>query len=438
MAVEITRRGALIGASALLIAKEAASHAASGGVYQTADAMVSTGHAFKNATAFKVEFPQAQLDALRLRLDQTQWPDAPAGDAWAFGTDVAFMKDLTAYWADGFDWRAQERRINRFAQYRARVDGQAIHFMFEKGSGPRPRPLLLMHGWPYSFVSFLDLIEPLAHPERFGGDVADAFDVIVPSFPGFGFSDKPAVPVACRDMGHRLNTLMVDVLGYPRYLAAGGDWGGHTAEWLGLDHAGNVVGVHTNIISVRPASGARGSGGTDGVNTPAVVKFMQAEKKEYPSKHAYALQQGSEPQSLAFGMLDSPVGAAAWILGKFYDWSDRRDRSFGQIFTRDQLLTEVMIYQMTGTFATATWIYAGTAKAGDALPEGRRIEVPVAVASFPDPIAPIPPREFVEKSHHVVQWTDYPRGGHFPFYEVPNDYLADVRRFNRLLQARKL
>jgi pimeloyl-ACP methyl ester carboxylesterase len=390
----------------------------------------------KNATPFHVEFPQAQLDALRRRLVQTQWPDEPAGGGWGYGTDVAFMKDITAYWVDGFDWRAQERRINQFAQYRAQVDGQAIHFMYEKGSGLKPRPLLLMHGWPYSFASFLDIIGPLAHPERFGEDLADAFDVIVPSFPGFAFSDKPPSPMDCREMGHQLNKLMVDVLGYRRYVAAGGDWGGHTAEWMGFDHAKNVEGVHTTIISLRPAGATRGSGGTGGVNTDAVIKFMQTEKQEFATKFAYALQQRSEPQSLAFGMLDSPVGAAAWIIGKFYAWSDRRSRSFSQIFTRDQLLTEVMLYQLTGTFAAATWIYAGTAQIKDFLPEGARIAVPVAVASFPDPIAPIPPREFVERSHNVVQWSDYASGGHFPFYEMSAEYLEDVRKFNRLLYKR--
>jgi pimeloyl-ACP methyl ester carboxylesterase len=392
----------------------------------------------KNAALFQVEFPEAQLDALRRRLVQTQWPDEPAAGGWGYGTDVAFMKDLTAYWVDGFDWRAQERRINRIGQYRAQIDGQAIHFMHEKGSGLKPRPLLLMHGWPYSFASFLDIIELLAHPERFGGDLADAFDVIVPSFPGFAFSGKPPSPMDCREMGHKFNKLMVEVLGYGRYVATGGDWGGHTAEWMGFDHAKNVEGVHTTIISLRRAGATRGNGGTAGVDTDAVVKFMQTEQREFPSKFAYALQLGTEPQSLAFSMIDSPVGAAAWTIGMFYKWSDRRSRSFSQIFTRDQLLTEVMIYQLTGTFATTTWIYAGTRQIQDFLPEGVRIDVPVAVASFPDPIAPVPPREFVERSHNVVQWSDYANGGHFPFYEMSAEYVEDICKFNRLLYKRNL
>lgn len=386
---------------------------------------------------FRVTIPQARLDALRRRLSETVWPDAPDGGGWKLGTEVSFMKELTAYWIDGFDWRAQETRINRFPQFRASVDGQKLHFLYERSSNKDARPLLLMHGWPYSYVSLIDIVEPLAHPERFGGSPADAFHVVVPSFPGFAFSDKPLSPMACRDMGHLCNKLMTEVLGYDHYVAAGGDWGGHTAEWMGFDHADHVDGIHTHIASVRPANALRGSGGTGGIRSEALEAFMQKEKREFPINYAYALQQSTAPQSLAFGMNDSPVGAAAWIIGKFYDWSDHRSKPFTEIFTRDQLLTEVMIYQLTGTFNTSTWIYAGSAGAHDYLPVGERIGVPVAIADFADPVAPIQPREFVELTHNVVQWTDFHQGGHFPFYQMPTEYIADIRKFSALLRLRE-
>lgn len=408
--------------------------AASSAAFFASPVLAALSSSHGGAVPFRVAIPQAQLDALHARLAATVWPDSPVGGGWALGTDAAFMKELTAYWIDGFDWRSQEARINRSPQFKASVAGHNIHFAHERSANKHAQPLLLMHGWPYSFVSLLDMATRLAHPERFGGDIADGFHVVVPSLLGFGFSDKPATPMACRDMSHLLNTLMTDVLGYDRYMAAGGDWGGHTAEWMGYDHADHVVGVHTHITSVRPANGLRGSGATGGIASAELRTFMEKEKRDFPKNYAYALLQSSEPQSLAFGMQDSPVGAAAWIIGKFHDWSDHRSKPFADLFTRDQLLTEVMIYQLTGTFATSTWIYAGSAAGKDYLPVGERIKVPVAIADFADPIAPIQPRAFVELTHNVVQWTDFHAGGHFPFYFMPSAYIADIQKFDRLLR----
>jgi pimeloyl-ACP methyl ester carboxylesterase len=260
------------------------------------------------------------------------------------GPDNAFIRKLVAYWISDFDWRTQERRINKFPQFQADVGGHRLHFLHEKASVVGAPPLLLMHGWPNSFVSFLGIIERLAHPERFGGDPADAFDVVCPSLPGFGFSKKPSAPLACRAMGGLMDMLMTEVLGYSKYIAAGSDWGGHIAEWMGLDCSADVEGVHTSIISLRPEGALRGSGNTNGVDTEAVRRFVADEKAAYTKKFAYALQQGSRPQALAYGMIDSPVGAAAWILDKFHDWSDLRERFFEQVFTPDELLIEIMIY----------------------------------------------------------------------------------------------
>jgi haloacetate dehalogenase len=383
---------------------------------------------------FQINIEQQDLDALSRRLAEMRWPSTHAG-GWDLGPDDAFIRRLVTYWIDDFDWRAQERRINRFPQFQANVDGHRIHFLYEQSSAAGAQTLLLMHGWPYSFASFLGIIEQLAHPERFGGNPADAFDVVCPSFPGFGFSAKPSSPLACRAIGALMNKLMTAVLDRRSFIAAGSDWGGHTAEWMGHDYPSHVEGVHTSIISLRPEGALRGSGNTNGIDTEAVRRFVSEEKARYTRNFGYAFQQGSRPQALAFGMMDSPVGAAAWMIDKFYSWSDLRNRPFEQVFTLDELLTELMIYQMTGTFDTATWIYAGTARSDDFLRPGQRISVPVAVARFPDPIAPIPPREFVEQTHNIVQWTDFPDGGHFPFYEVPLGYMADIRQFSRLLKG---
>lgn len=396
-------------------------------------APMDTGSA---VTPFRVAIPQPRLDALHQRLAATVWPDAPAGAGWKLGADIAYMQALTARWIDGYDWRAEEARINRSPQFTAAIDGMQLHFVHERSTHEHARPLLLMHGWPYSFVSLLDVARRLAQPERFGGNPADAFHVVVPSFPGFGFSSKPAAPMACRDMGHLCNRLMTEVLGYDRYVAAGGDWGGHTAEWMGYDHAAHVTGVHTHIASVRPENALRGSGSTGGVDTAGVAAFMHQEQREFPANYAYSLQQATAPQSLAFGMMDSPVGAAAWMIAKFYAWSDHRQQAFSTLFTFDQLITEMMIYQLTATFDTATWIYAGSAAAHDYLPVGERIAVPVAIADFADPVAPIQPRAFVELTHNVVQWSDFRRGGHFPFYQMPGEYVADIRKFGALLRER--
>ncbi|MEX3899292.1 epoxide hydrolase family protein [Paraburkholderia sp. BR10954] len=383
---------------------------------------------------FEVAIPQQELDALRRRLNETRWPSAATSSRWELGPDEAFVRRLVAYWVSDFDWRAQERRINRFEQFHASVDGHLLHFLHVKASVPNARTLLLMHGWPYSFASFLAIVEQLARPEQFGGDPEQAFNVVCPSLPGFGFSAKPPAPLPCREMGSLMDKLMTKVLGYPRYIAAGGDWGGHIAEWMGLDYPGHVEGIHTSIISVRPESALRGSGNTGGVETEAVRRFVAEEKATFTKKYGYAFQQGTRPQALAFGMMDSPVGTAAWMLDKFHGWSDLRERPFEQVFTLDELLTEIMIYQMTGTFDTSTWIYAGTARSDDFLRQDQRIEVPVAVARYPDPISPIPPREFVERSHNVVQWTEFQTGGHFPFYEGPSGYIADIVKFDRLLR----
>lgn len=312
-----------------------------------------------------------------------------------------------------------------------------MHFIHEKGSGRSPQPLLLLHGWPYSFYSFLDLIEPLAHPERFGGDAEDGFDVIVPSLPGFGFSDKPANPLGPRGIARRMDALMTRTLGYGRYIAHGGDWGSGVSNWLALDHAPRCMAIHLNAIGGISNDGTPygailpGPGPVTATERAALAHVQMVFERDF----AYFLYQAYRPLTLSYGMGDSPVGATAWILDKFYLWSDRRARPFASIFTADHLLTEVMVYLVTRTFDTSTWVYKGfLAEDAYNLPLGRRVTVPTAMAAFPDPFLPPSPRPVAEKLYTIARWTVMPRGGHFPMVEQPALLRADIQTFGRSLR----
>jgi len=260
--------------------------------------------------------------------------------------------------------------------------------------------------------------------------------VTVVSLPGYGFSSKPQRPMGPQKIGELMNQLMTQVLGYENYLVQGGDWGGYIASRMGFDHAQNIKGIHSNSFMVRHAGAALGSGqvGTD-KPTAAESAFVQKEQQGFFMEGGYSIIQGTRPQTLSYAMMDSPIGVAAWIIEKFHGWSDQKQKSFEKVFSLDQLITEAMIYLVTDTFNTASWIYAAYQQEGSStLPEGKRVEVPVAFAAYPDPAFAPPPRSFMERSHNVTQWTDMPHGGHFPFLEVPDLYLEDVRRFARTLR----
>ena len=367
--------------------------------------------------------PEETLEGVRARVRAYAWHEMPEDGGWSYGTNLDYMKELCAYWADGYDWRAREAELNRLPQYTAKVDGLDIHFVHETGSGAVARPLLLVHGWPGSFYEFAAALGPLAHPERFGGDEGDAFDVIVPSLPGFGFSQKPRSPMGPRRVAAYLGKLMEDVLGYEAYIVQGGDWGSYVASWMGLERAPRCAAIHLNMMSALP-------GGVE-PETAEEKAWHKAARKTWRAENAYFLVQATKPQTLSYAMMDSPVGIAAWIVEKFDTWSDSGVET---AFSKDQLLTNVMIYVVTRTFNTASWIYRGHADAGDArLPPGRRVEVPVGVASFPREFIPWAPRSYIEKGYNVTHWTDMPRGGHFAAFEAPDLFVEDVRAFARTL-----
>ena len=386
------------------------------------------------ASRFTIDVPEATLEEIARRVRATAWPDAPAGGGWSHGVDLPFLQALTGYWLHDYDWRAQERAINRFQHYKATIAGEGLHFVHEPGSGASPQPLLLLHGWPYSFVSFLPLIERLAHPERFGGDADDGFDVVVPSLPGYGFSDAPASPLGPRAMAARMNELMTTVLGYDRYLAQGGDWGASLASWLAFDHAAHCVAIHLNSVGIGPA----GPGfwvvdpGPGPLSEDDRAQLAQAQT-EFLRNMSHFFLQGTRPLTVGYALSDSPVGTAAWILDKFYLWTDHRERSFEAIYSQDRLLTEVMIYLVSGTFDTSFWIYNGFfAEESWGLPPGERIETPTGFAAYPDPLGALPPRGALEGVYNIVHWAEMPRGGHLPMLEQPELFIEDLHAFRQL------
>lgn len=378
------------------------------------------------ATPFKVEWRQEAIDKVLAQVRAYEFPIAPEGGGWNHGCDADTLKRLTAYWADGFDIAAAQTTLNRFPQFTARIDDLDIHYVHVVGEAEGKRPLLLTHGWPGSHFEFWDAIEPLAFPSRHGGDPADAFDLVIPSLPGFGFSGKPKTPIGQRATARLFNTLMTRELGYDRYWAQGGDWGALVTSWLGLDHAAHVEAIHLNMIGFRPHGSPQGE---------AEVAWIQRTAFAMDVMGAYLRLQVSKPQSVAWLGANNPVGQAAWILERFHDWADLNGKTFEQVFSADQLLTNIMIYVMTGSFTTGAWYYRGVMEEGGVtLPEGVRCETPTAYANFPGELLySAPPRSWVDRAYNVTRWTDMPRGGHFAAMEEPALFVEDVRAWARAI-----
>ena len=376
---------------------------------------------------FRIDVAEETLQRIRAKVAQYPWHEMPDDGGWDYGTNLDYLKEFCAYWLEEYDWRKHEAGLNRFAHYRADVDGIDLHFIHEPGSGPAPMPLIISHGWPGSVVEFVDIIEPLAHPERFGGSVDDAFEVIAPSLPGFGFSGRPPRPYGPRKMAGVFNQLMTDVLGFDGYLAQGGDWGGAISSWLGFDHAPACRAIHINIMTMRHPDGPQG----------AEERAWAAQfERDQIMQDGYRTQQATRPQTLSYAMMDSPVGVAAWLIEKFHDWSDIEGDDIESAHNKDALLTNIMVYLVTGSFNTASWIYYGRREEGGRVmsPEGKRVEVPTAVALFPAEMLAWPPRSYVERVYNVTQWSEMSRGGHFAALEQPGLLIDDLRAFSRSLR----
>jgi pimeloyl-ACP methyl ester carboxylesterase len=375
---------------------------------------------------FKIAIPQSTLNDLHERLARTRWPDEVEGAGWSYGTNLDSLKSLVAYWQHEYDWRKQEATLNRYTQFRTDLDGLSFHFIHERGKGPKPLPIILTHGWPDSFYRMHKIIPMLTDPESFGGNAADSFDVIVPSIPGFGFSDpvrKPGWTV--KQTAELWASLMRDVLGYQRYAAAGGDWGSPISQLLALNHPASVIGIHLTDIGFQATMNLDPSS-----LTPVEQEYLRAKQQRFFQEGGYVMIQSTKPQTLAYGLSDSPVGLAAWIIEKFYGWSDI-DGALERTYTKDELLTNIMIYWVTQTINSSLRFYYEESHA-PSLKTGQRVEVPVALALFPKDTPA--PRALAERTLRIERWTEMPRGGHFPALEEPELLVEDLRAFYRSLR----
>lgn len=382
---------------------------------------------------FQVQIDQNRLDHIWQRVREFRFPKAPHAPLWHLGTDADYLRRFQQFWLNEYDWRAAEGWLNRLPQFMADVDGLDMHFYHVKGKGESPMPLLLLHGWPGSPVEFMEVIEPLTDPVRFGADPSVCFDVVVVSQPGYGFSGKPDAPFGTRGSARYMNKLMTGVLGYDRYFAQGGDWGALTSSWLAFDHADHCAAIHLNSIGVSPGGDMPGFLGSmiAAPETPEELAWAEGAGAAMVTGGAYTAIQSTKPESLSYAMNDSPMGLAAWIIEKLHDWGDLSagetpDQVLGGM---DRMLTNIMHYILNDAFNTAAWFYYGAAQEGIALPAGEKVKVPVGMAHFPHDFVKTPPRTYMEKGYPIIHWTDMERGGHFAAWERPAELTADIRAF---------
>ncbi|MBA6433633.1 epoxide hydrolase family protein [Streptomyces sp. GMR22] len=370
----------------------------------------------------------AALDDLRARLRATRWPDAPEDAGWALGTDLDYLRELVAYWADGFDWAAQEAALARLPRFRVRLGGLGIHFAHVKAAAPAgpALPLVLCHGWPDSFWRYTKVIPHLTDPGAHGADPADAFDVVVPDMPGYGYSDRPTSPPLDSVAVAGLWAELMDVLGYERFGAAGGDVGSRVSRYLALDHPDRVVAVHRMDGSLPVFT----EDATD--LTPEERAWFENVMAWGADEAAYAAMHRTKPQTAAFGLNDSPAGLAAWIVEKLRAWSDC-DGDIERRFTKDEILTNVTLYWLTGTIGSSMRMYQANAAIPPAQ-QARRVEVPSGFSLFREPVAR-PPRAWLERTANVVRVTEPERGGHFAPFEEPELYAEELRAFFRPYRA---
>lgn len=370
---------------------------------------------------YEIAVPDEVLDDLRDRLRRTRWPEPIPGTGWELGADVAYVRELCAHWADGYDWRAQEAWLNELPGFRCEVDGVDLHLWHVRGKGPDPVPLLLIHGWPGSIMEFRELVGPLTDPAAYGGDPADSFDVVVPALPGFGFSGQPrergwGISRIARAFDH----LMAEELGYDRYVVQGGDWGGVIAAKLGASHADRCAAIHVNMLVAPPPREP-----LDDEDRAAIARDARFRERGT----SYSRQQRYAPDTLTVAQSDSPAGLAAWVVEKLRAWSDC-DGDLERAFTKDQVLTNLMFYWGPNSTASAARIYLEAFEDPDGIARRPRVEVPVGYAAFPHEIYR-PRRHWAEPHYAIARWTEMPRGGHFAALEAPGLLVEDLRAFVR-------
>ncbi len=378
---------------------------------------------------FRLHVSDDVLADLRDRLARTRFPDQAPGAPWAYGTDVAYLRDLVEYWRTRFDWRAQEAELNAFPQFKVPVDGIDLHFLHVPGKGPDPTPLLLSHGWPGSVFEFLEIIPMLTDPARFGGDPADAFTVVAPSLPGYGLSFAPGQErFGLERIADAFAELMTGVLGYRRFAAQGGDWGAFITSRLGHAHADKLYGIHVNLLAVRRDPKMLES------PTPEEAKFAEELAVFLKEETGYQWIQGTKPQTLAFGLTDSPAGLAAWIAEKFRSWADCGG-TIENAIPRDRMLADITLYWVTGAIGSTFWPYYARMHGPWPIPE-RGVTVPMGYAQFPTEILR-PPRSVAERMYtDIRRWTVMEKGGHFAAMEQPAALAHEIREFFRPLRRR--
>lgn len=396
---------------------------------------------------YTIDIPQEVLDDLRERLARVRWPDEIPGSGWDYGTNLGYMKEFVDYWLNEYDWRRQEAWLNQFPHFKAKVDGLGVHFIKVEGKGPKPLPLLMLHGYPWSVVTLYRIIPMLTDPVAHGGDPEDAFTVIAPSLCGFGFSDAP------RERGFNVprhaetyHRLMTEGLGYARYGLEGGDWGGIIAWAYGHLYPDELIGIHINYMGIRMRDEVppeerdpdiiRGLGlwgAPVKPQDPDQLRFWKAAERYWFQEGAYAHINMTRPQSLSYAMSDSPVGLAAWIIEKYRAWSDW-DKHFEELFSRDELITNIMLYWLPNSFCSAIRIYIESHNYPWTVQPGQKVQVPTGIAAFPKDIVPIF-RSQAEKYFNVVRFNEFPRGGHFAIHEQAPVLASDIRAFFRPLRA---
>ena len=372
---------------------------------------------------FKIDVPDAVLVDLKDRLARTRLPDEIDGAGWDYGTPLGYLKELITYWRETFDWRKQERMLNAFDQYKTRIGDLDIHFIHQRSPEKNAIPLLITHGWPGSVAEFTKIIGPLTNPVAHGGRAEDAFHVVAPSMPGYGFSDKPRERGFGPPRVADVNAQLMARLGYEQYGLQGGDWGAIVSRWHAFRHPSPVIGLHLNmVVAAAPA----GSKPEEGLTAADLARTRERQGFFGAEETAYSQIQGTKPQSLGYGLNDSPAGQAAWIVEKFRSWCDCKGNP-ETILTKDELLTNITLYWVTQTATSSARMYYENRHAPPSQPMGR-VEVPTGAAIFPSEIV-IPPRRWAEAAYNLVHWTEMPRGGHFAAMEQPELLVADIRKF---------
>jgi pimeloyl-ACP methyl ester carboxylesterase len=375
---------------------------------------------------FEINISQATIDDLQDRLSATRWTDQADEAGWSYGTNLDYLKELADYWEHEYDWREQEAKLNAFNWFKADIDGEEIRFIYERGKGPNPTPIVLLHGWPDSILRYTKLIPLLTDPASYGGDPKDSFDVIVPDLMDSSEGGKVRVREHLLNQNaERVWKLMTRELGYERFVASGGDGGSPIAQLLAVNHPDSMIGIHLTDIGF----GATMAQYSD--LSEVEQQYLGELNKIGFQEGAYSMVQGTKPQTLAYSLNDSPVGLASWIIEKFRSWSDC-DGDLEKLYTKDELLTNIMLYWVKGFDPRGyreEWV-------SPSLKSDQQVDVPVGLAQPPKDLNPITPCEFAQRNLKNIQhWTVLPHGGHFAAMEYPEPFAEDLRAFVRQLRA---